>query len=419
MNGHELNLLACCVLDPDCLGRAVLAGVQEPWFTSDIHRFLWRGIIERSIEGRDIDQVWVNEYLLNTPHKNYRDKFTKIYSDIISPRSETMSAIEIMKRNYRRRQLSGLFNNINRRLYTDEPAILIEEIINGIGALKQTQDNDHQGNIEQRIAEQLKHGIEISTGFHKLDFLTKGIEPGVLWIIGGHTQHGKSTLALNIALNVASKSHPVTFFTTEMTNILLVKRIATTLSGVNPSITTGMSEVEKEAFMVDVKKALEMPFEIHQTLSLANIRLQIQKRESKLYIVDYIQMIQPEIPQDGEVKRLGYVVRELETISKDYEVCIIATSQFHRLPSDDKKYTPTLSSYRGSGEIEENTDIGILMWYPYQQATFERQQEMKEDGKDNLIKICVQKNRIHGLTGVIALDFDRRTLRMKEMKDDS
>jgi replicative DNA helicase len=95
-------------------------------------------------------------------------------------------------------------------------------------------------------------------------------------------------------------------------------------------------------------------------------------------------------------------------------VCIIATSQFNRSNDD----VPTLSSYRGSGEIEENTDIGILMYYPYQQATFEKKQEIKDADKDKIINVAVQKNRIHGLTGTISFEFDPKTMRMKEQNHD-
>ena len=222
--------------------------------------------------------------------------------------------------------------------------------------------------------------------------------------------NGKTTFVLNIAHNLAKTDQHVTVFSTEMIKKHLIQRFATMISGVNPSTAPALTHGEKEAFKYGVHMALEYPVAMIPTLSLPTIRMAMQKRESLLYIVDYLQMIDPGKDLDSEVKRLGYIVREFERLSKQYDVCIMVTSQFSRNRDD----VPRLSSYRGSGEIEENTDIGVLMYYPFQQATFEDQREIKEQGKDNVINVSVQKNRIHGLTGFIKFDFDRSNMRMKE-----
>lgn len=410
---HEIQLIACCLLDNEVIKIAIAAGIQPDWFTSKLNQNVWQEMVKRFEMEKSVDLVWVDNYERITTGRTEL-VFIEATHNVLSPKSEVMSAIEIMKRDYLRNQVSDILSNVSRRLNCEDPDVLISEMIEKLDQLKQDNDGESVEDIKEKIIEELKRGIECPTHFSRLDYLVKGIEPGVLWVIGGHTSNGKTTFALNLAYNLAQNSHPVTFFSTEMSKELLTKRVTTMISGINPSIASSLTEEEKEAYIKELPNAQNLPIEMYSTLSLPEIRMTIQKKKSRLYIVDYIQMIHPGIPFENEVKKLGYIVRELERLTKEYNVCIIATSQFNRSKGD----VPTLSSYRGSGEIEENTDIGILMYYPYQQAPFEKQQKIRDEGKDNIINLSVQKNRIHGLTETISFEFDPKTMRMKEQSHD-
>lgn len=410
---YEIQLIACCLLDNELIKIAMSKGVQPGWFNDELNQRVWTEMVKRFEMGKSVDIVWADNYERTTTGRTEL-VFIEATHNVLSPKSEVMSAIEIMKRDYMKTQISDILSNVSRRLNCEDPDALISEMIEKLDQLKQGNNGESVEDIKEKIVEELKRGIECPTHFSRLDYLVKGIEPGVLWVIGGHTSNGKTTFALNLAYNLAQNSHPVTFFSTEMSKKLLTKRVTTMISGINPSIASSLTEEEKEAYIKELPNALNLPIEMYSTLSLPEIRMTIQKKKSRLYIVDYIQMIHPGIFFENEVKKLGYIVRELERLTKEYNVCIIATSQFNR----SKDGAPTLSSYRGSGEIEENTDIGILMNYPYQQAPFEKKQEIKDADKDKIIMVAVQKNRIHGLTGTISFEFDPKIMRMKEQSHD-
>ncbi|MGB3478159.1 MAG: DnaB-like helicase C-terminal domain-containing protein [bacterium] len=409
---YEIELITCCLLDNNIIDTAVTLGVQPEWFTNNLYQQIWTTSVDRNQKGQTVDTVWVYDFMKEKTGQ--RDlTFTDATHDVLLPKSEALSAIEIMKQDHQERQITDLLNNALSKVATEEPDLLVRELTDRLIQLQDSEKDNSEENIEEEISQELDRGIEYTTGFHELDYLVKGIEPGVLWVVGGFTSNGKTTFALNLGYNCADKGHPVTYFSTEMSKKLLIKRIATMRSGVNPSIAASLTDEEKECFRKELPAVLNLPIDVHCTLSLPEIRMAIRKRKSILYIVDYIQMIEPGMRFESEVRKLGYIVRELERLTKEYNVCIIATSQFNRA----REEAPSLSSYRGSGEIEENTDIGILMYYPYQQAKYEDQVKMVEDGSDNIMNVMVKKNRIHGLTGTIHCEFDKRAMRMSELDE--
>lgn len=423
-HNHELQLIVCCIIDTKLIEKAAIIGVQYDWFTNKNYRDIWQHMVKRYTDSGTIDIIWLNdfvkEHMGEGALKSWVTKSSEAISAVLTPRAEVMSAIEIMKRNHDRRKLFDIIGKCHQKAHTDEPVALIRELVAELSNTIKVNKDEKEYNLRGDIIADLTREIDAPTGFPTLDFYTKGIEPGAFWTIGGFTSNGKTMLALNIAVNLAKKDKQVTYFSNEMNEKQLTKRIATVLTGVNPSLILGNRKMQKEdfdMFLAGVDEAMKLPMYVCKTLSLSEIRMSIQKRQSRLYVVDYLQNIVPDIPIDSERERLGHITRELEIMTKQYDVCIIATSQFNRPEKKDgKPHSPSLSSYRGSGEIEQNTDIGILMYYPFVQATFEQQEKIREQGTENMINVALQKNRLHGLTGVMQLHFNRKNMQLHEIK---
>lgn len=65
----------------------------------------------------------------------------------------------------------------------------------------------------------------LSSGYKALDDVTEGFEGGEMYILTGHTGHGKSQLATNWAVSVAQRGHNVLFINTEMTKLQMGRRL--------------------------------------------------------------------------------------------------------------------------------------------------------------------------------------------------
>lgn len=250
--------------------------------------------------------------------------------------------------------------------------------------------------------EESNPGIKCPTGFPELDWMTKGIEPCCIWVIEASTSIGKTTLALNLSYNLCRAKHPVTILSTEMPVKELMRRLITMISGVNPSLKDSLNKPELKSRKEAAKLAQSLPIQFYYVRSLSDIRTHIMRGKSELYVVDHIQSIISTTYQNFEPNRLGNITRELARYSKIHKVCIIATSQQNRqAPEDPSKY-----GNRGSGEIEEGSDIEMGLY---------SDSRIRSVNKTTM-KLIIKKNRYHGLMGKIKLEFDPNTMRFRELE---
>jgi replicative DNA helicase len=404
-----IMLISACFLDKELVGLAVSYGINDDWFIKSEDRWAWKIIVELHKENK----LNITEFVERFKDNDYVNTITNGWSLILAPRQDGMSAILALKHDFIRRKVKAVYQQGIKNLDSDDPIFSMKNTNNEIEKLLKTSEKQKEEDVLEIIKKDLDEGIVVPTGYRTLDWMTKGIQEGAMWVIGGSTSHGKTNFVLNIAWAVARSGYPVTICSTEMSERTLIQRLGTMISGVNPSIHQSLSDSEKNEFLQGCKEATELPINIIKTGSLAEIKLHVQRKTSILYIIDFIQMLSPDQKIDNDVRRLGYIVRELETMSKHYNTCIIATSQYSR-PKDDGK--PTLYRYRGSGEIEENTDIGIIMYYEFQDASFDKRQRLEGTPKENAINIGVQKNRMHGLTGNFTLSLNRENMIMSEIE---
>lgn len=270
--------------------------------------------------------------------------------------------------------------------------------------------------LVDRIGDRVRRGIGIRSGYQLLDWATKGLEPNVYWVIGGDTSHGKSTLAQNIAFNVATFGEPITYISSEMRQELFYSRLGTIATGLNPSH-QNLTELEIEMFLTRIGEIRTMPVEFHYETRYFEIKRIVERRWSKVYIVDYLQELRAGNEMRDRRELVSTLTRNLEQLSKEQEVCIIALSQFAR-PQQGIPGTggAGIHSFKESGEIENSADIAILLEYKWQRLKAADNPDAAEQlvikGEEKRLRLNVVKNRIHGNTLIVDLNFDRRTLQI-------
>ena len=257
----------------------------------------------------------------------------------------------------------------------------------------------------------------LSTGFPSLDRIMGGMEGGNSIVIGGYTSHGKTSLAMNIAANVAKAQHHVGVFSLEMSAEQLCQRMLCSIIGVNLfSLRTGrLSPQELElaaARAYEVENVVQfIHIDEHADLSALALRAKArrmkQRHDIDLLVIDYLQLMA------GGAKETGYerVTRcssAVKACAKELNIPALLLSQLHRsqVPARDK--TPKLNQFRQSGEIEEHTDVGLLVY----------REELDNPGKRvGEADIIIAKNR-NGPTGKITMMFKKETTTFYEAETD-
>ncbi|MCO5233719.1 MAG: DnaB-like helicase C-terminal domain-containing protein [Chitinophagales bacterium] len=247
----------------------------------------------------------------------------------------------------------------------------------------------------------------IKSGFADFDKMFGGFGLGEFVVIGGRPAMGKTQLLVNLSLNI-SQTVPVLYFTFDLSELLLTSRFISSLSGiaVNKILQHELTEEQKKILSAKSKEIGKYKIFVNDSCNYsfsamkAICQKHIQEDGVKVIIVDYIQMMSSNKYRNNRELEISYISRELKNIAKDFNVCVIATSQLSRaVESRGGSRHPQLSDLRDSGAIEQDADKVIFIYRPEYYGF-----ESDEDGNntEGLTEIILAKNR-NGSLGSIKL----------------
>ena len=283
----------------------------------------------------------------------------------------------------------------------------------------------------------------VSTGLIDLDKKLGGLHRSDLLILAGRPSMGKTSLATNIAFNIAKaykrgtlpdgsegavNGGVVGFYSLEMSAEQLAARILSEASEVpSEQIRRGdMTEAEFRRF-VDAAKALEScPLFIDDTPALPISQLAARARRLKrthgldALIVDYLQLVRPATAKDSRVNEVSEITQGLKAIAKELDIPVVALSQLSRQVENREDKRPQLSDLRESGSIEQDADVVMFVfreeYYKEREKPGDHDLEAMakwQDEMENLhgkAEVIIGKQR-HGPIGSVDLSFEGRFTR--------
>lgn len=291
----------------------------------------------------------------------------------------------------------------------------------------------------------------ISTGMRDLDTKMGGLQHSDLIIVAGRPGMGKTSLATNIAYNVARAYVPelqadgttkaanggvIGFFSCEMSADQLATRIVAERTGVPSSHIRrgGISEADFEKIREVSIELQSLPFYVDATGGLSIAQLMARARRLKrqkgldLLVIDYIQLLSGSGKRsDNRVQEITEITTSLKALAKELNVPVIALSQLSRQVEsrDDKR--PQLSDLRESGSIEQDADVVLFVYREeYYLAMKEPRPGTPEHEKWQLdmslahgkAEVIIGKQR-HGPTGTVDLAFEASVTRFGDLAPDS
>jgi replicative DNA helicase len=291
----------------------------------------------------------------------------------------------------------------------------------------------------------------IATGLRDLDTKMGGLQPSDLIILAGRPGMGKTSLATNIAYNVARayqgdlqpdgsmkavNGGVVGFFSCEMSAEQLATRIIAERTGIPSSNIRrgGITESDFEKIRDYSIELQSLPFYVDETGGLSIAQLMARARRLKrqkgldLIVVDYIQLLQGSGKRgnDNRVQEITEITTSLKALAKELTVPIIALSQLSRQVEsrDDKR--PQLSDLRESGSIEQDADVVMFVYREeYYLGNKEPRPGTPEHEKWQLdmglahgkAEVIIGKQR-HGPTGTVDLHFEASVTRFGDLAPD-
>lgn len=246
-------------------------------------------------------------------------------------------------------------------------------------------------------------GRSIKTGIAKMDESLGGVERQTLTVLAARPSMGKSTLAWQIARNVATSGLKAFFFSLEMATASLWAKAACGAAGVRwrdiRNMTATDSQItavldETSRLMNRYGECLLIDDGVNTTETIWRA---IEKHKPDLVVVDHLRLVADR--GDKENKRLGMITQRMKEAAKDFNCGMLVLAQLNRGVEERENKKPNLADLRDSGEIEENADIVLMMHSEdYYEPT---------GNPTVLTEVLVRKFRDDVLNQRIVLSFDK------------
>ena len=291
----------------------------------------------------------------------------------------------------------------------------------------------------------------LSTGLIDMDQKIGGMHPSDLMILAARPSMGKTSLACNIAFDVARnyawepqpdgskktvRGGVVAFFSLEMSAEQLAMRLLAEASGVSGD-RLRKGEIDAMEFGRIRDAALEIqeaPLYIDATGGITLAKLTARARRLKrmvgldLIIVDYLQLVTTGSGgPDNRVQEVSMITQGLKALAKELNVPVMALSQLSRQVENREDKKPQLSDLRESGSIEQDADMVMFVYREeYYLSRLEPREGTEEhfrwqeqmDQVKGLAEVIIGKQR-HGPIGNVKLSFNSDTTKFGNLARDS
>jgi replicative DNA helicase len=274
----------------------------------------------------------------------------------------------------------------------------------------------HLLDLVQQRADNPSDVIGVATGFVDIDRMTTGMQSGDLIVLAARPSLGKTSLALNIAENVALKQGlPVAVFSMEMGSLSLVMRFVASIGRINAQhLRLGkMTEEEWPRLIEAIERLRNIPLEIDETPGLTTSEMRSAARRLRrkyngklgLIVVDYLQLMGT-VGDENRATAVGEISRGLKLLAKEMDCPVLALSQLSRGVEQRTDKRPMMSDLRESGAIEQDADVIMFI---YRDSYYN--QDSKEPG---VAEVIISKQR-NGPTGTVKLAWLQEQTRFESL----
>lgn len=423
----EQSVLGSLMLSRDALA-VVIGKLRSEYFYHPAHRHIFEAMLELFKKSQPIDLVTVSSelnkkkvldsiggsaYLADVLNSVPTAANVESYMDIVIEKALLRRVIEsgshmINEAFEQSQDVDHVIENAQKSILSISGERINDDFVKLDSVLKTVFDDI------QSVYDNEDKIIGVSTGFKDLDALTSGFQKGDLVILAARPAMGKTTLAMNFAVNAAlHKKQGVAVFSLEMPKEQLALRLLSSESKLDSKRlrTANLHDHEYRNLMHALGTLSEAPLYIDDTPGISPLQLRSKVRrlqveaDIKLILIDYLQLMKSASKRvESRFHEISEIVREVKGFAKESGIPIIALSQLSRAVEQRQDKRPMLSDLRESGEIEQTADLVVFIHRDdyYESASADAARPYSLSKSD----IIIAKHR-NGPTGNVTLMFKK------------
>ncbi|MDO4533222.1 MAG: replicative DNA helicase [Coriobacteriia bacterium] len=433
----EKSVLAACMLNQEAIEEIATRLTPENFFRP-AHTHIFTSMMDMYKRHIDIDPISLAENLraMGTLETAGGRNYLLELADNTFALTNWRTHADIVKRMSVLRDLIRASNDISALAYNppDDLNVVVEEAEKTLFKATEKRISSSFKKADElltetfeeitKLADQQSHLAGVPSGFRDVDALFGGFRGGDLVILAARPGVGKTSFALNLAVNAAKAGVCTAFFSLEMSAVQLMQRILCSEARVSLSkvrggyldgndwslITESLNSLSNLDLYVDDTPALSI-LELR-----AKARRELRDKEKGLIIVDYLQLMQPATHRpDNRQVEVAEISRGLKVLAKEMNMPVIALSQLSRaIEMRGGRKRPQLSDLRESGSIEQDADIVMFIDRSMNEA------EAESDNRPDLgmAELIVAKHR-NGPTRDIKLAYTAENTSFHDFFDES
>jgi replicative DNA helicase len=455
----EAAVLSAVMLDPLAFDK-VNEFLRPEHFYSEAHRRIHEACVELSAEGRPVDVVQVATWLRD------RERLAQVggmayLTEVLNAAPAVANVVayaQTIHEKFRVRQLILACQRVTAQGYSGygEAQQFIDSAEQAVYDIARTRESTSVYPLREVMQETFRRMMKatergariigIPTGFDRYDRMTSGLHDGELTIVAARPGMGKTSLVLNMAINVASPQelesardpnerwqepgYAVVVFSLEMPREQIVNRMLCSEARVDVSrVRTGMlapSDWSKLTQAAAHLNNLNIWVDDSAALSILELRSKVRRLQAEfdrvdpatgekkqrvgLVVVDYLQLMSGRQNANSREQEISEISRGLKRLAKELMLPVIALSQLNRAVETrgEKSKRPQLSDLRESGAIEQDADN---ICFIYRDDYYN-----KESAERNVAELIVAKQR-NGPTNTVKVKFDAQYTRFEDLPD--
>jgi replicative DNA helicase len=455
----EAAVLSAVMLDPLALDK-VNEFLRPEHFYSEAHRRIHEACVDLSSEGKPVDVVQVATWLRD------RERLAQVggmayLTEVLNAAPAVANVVAYGKtihEKFRVRQLILACQRVSAQGYAGygEAQQFIDSAEQAVYDIARTRESTSLAPLRDVMQETFRRMMKatergarmtgISTGFDRYDRLTSGLHDGELTIVAARPGMGKTSLVLNMAINVASPQelessgdpndrwqepgYGVAVFSLEMPREQIVNRMLCSEARVDVSrVRTGMlapSDWSKLTQAAAHLNNLNVWVDDSAALSILELRSKVRRLQAEfdrvdpatgekkqrvgLVMVDYLQLMKGRENANSREQEISEISRGLKQLAKELSLPVIALSQLNRAVETrgEKSKRPQLSDLRESGAIEQDADN---ICFIYRDDYYN-----KESADRSVAELIIAKQR-NGPTDTAKVRFDAQYTRFDNLPD--
>lgn len=415
MEAEQALLASLLRATPDCVAERLL-GLQEQdfyftenqaVFTALTEIYLETGgldvllVAEKLKQGNALDEVGgADDYLVEVGERICSPANLQYYKGVVNRKALNRQAVRVAQ------EISDVAAG---RSLPDDKIQQIQSLALGLVPSERRVQFVSVGDAAQDAFDGLfDNNVGVKTGYNDFDWQVGTLRAGDMIVIGARPSHGKTAIALGMAMHMARAGLSVLFYTLEMTTRQILDRVYAVVGRVDAIKIRRKEYTEAEAAaLADALEAIQK-YKIQivdcseLTPELLRVSLKTAKQllgEVDVVFIDYLQLMDCKGKQESRQQEVTKISRAIKAAAKAEEVPIVVLSQLNRGVENRVTKEPKLSDIRESGAVEQDADVVILLHQP---DLFHKGETNYEQRKCGVFDVAKNRN---GSTGVFEMGF--------------